>query len=56
MNKNYSSPEFEAKYTYRGSDLGAAWTKERTVFRLWAPTAEAVRIHTPAALPERQIF
>ena len=45
MNKNYSSPEFEAKYTYRGSDLGAAWTKERTVFRLWAPTAEAVRIH-----------
>ena len=44
MNKHYSSPEFEAKYTYSGNDLGAAWTKERTVFRLWAPTAEAVAI------------
>ena len=44
MNKYYSSPEFEAKYSYRGNDLGATWTKERTVFRLWAPTAEAVVI------------
>ena len=45
MNKHYSSPEFEAKYTYSGKDLGAAWTKERTLFRLWAPTAEAVVIN-----------
>ena len=44
MNQYYSSPEFEAKYTYHGTDLGACWTKERTVFRLWAPTAEAVVI------------
>ena len=39
---HYSSPEFEAAYTYTGTDLGAVWTKERTFFRLWAPTAEAV--------------
>jgi len=45
MNKHYSSPEFEAKYTYRGTDLGASWTKECTFFRLWAPTAEAVVIN-----------
>lgn len=45
MNKHYSSPEFEAKYTYHGNDLGAVWTKERTTFRLWAPTAESVVIN-----------
>ena len=45
MNKHYSSPEFEAKYAYHGTDLGASWTKEGTFFRLWAPTAEAVVIN-----------
>ena len=49
MHKRYSSPEFEAKYTYTGNDLGATWTKERTFFRLWAPTAEAVTIHLYAS-------
>ena len=41
----YSSQEFESKYTYHGADLGASWSKDRTVFRLWAPTAEAVTIN-----------
>ena len=45
MNKQYSSPEFEAKFTYTGNDLGAVWTKERTFFRLWAPTAEEVTVN-----------
>ena len=40
----YSSAEFENKYTYSGNDLGAVWTKEKTFFRLWAPTAEAVTV------------
>ena len=44
MNVNYSSPEFEAAYTYRGKDLGAVWSREKTVFRLWAPTADTVTI------------
>ncbi len=45
MHDLYSSSEFEAKYTYTGTDLGAAWTKEKTAFRLWAPTAEEVTIN-----------
>lgn len=36
----YSTCEFEDKYTYAGSDLGATWTPGKTTFRLWAPTAE----------------
>ena len=39
----YSSQAFEEKYTYTGCDLGATWFPNRTVFRLWAPTADEVR-------------
>ena len=41
----FSSPEFESKYTYSGRDLGAVWTPDETVFKLWAPTADAVYLH-----------
>ena len=41
----YSSADFEDQYTYEGDDLGATWTKEKTSFRLWAPTATAVTIN-----------
>ena len=41
----YSSKEFEAKYTYSGNDLGAVWSKEKTVFRLWSPTASQVTVN-----------
>ena len=41
----YSSHTFEEKYTYSGCDLGAIWTPQKTVFRLWAPTAEEVTIN-----------
>ncbi len=41
----YSTSDFEALYTYEGDDLGANWSKEETFFRLWAPTAEAVKIN-----------
>ena len=30
--------------TYNGNDLGAVYSKQNTHFRLWAPTAERVRI------------
>ena len=43
MYEQYSSQEFEEKYTYSGN-LGAFWTPEKTAFRLWAPTAETVSI------------
>ena len=42
MSHIFSTPEFEAAFTYEGHDLGAVWTKEKTTFRVWAPTAEAV--------------
>lgn len=41
----YSTETFEAAYTYEGSDLGANWTAEKTIFRVWAPTAAAVRVN-----------
>ena len=41
----YSTESFEAEYTYEGDDLGAVWTKEKTTFRLWAPTASAVKVN-----------
>ncbi len=42
--KAYSSPEFEAEYTYTGSDLGANHSHEKTFFRLWAPNAEKASV------------
>ena len=42
MNTLYSTPDFEANYTYTGNDLGAVWSAEKTAFRLWAPTAKKV--------------
>lgn len=30
--------------TYLGNDLGVTYTSEKTIFRLWAPTAEQVKI------------
>lgn len=41
----YETKEFEDKYTYTGNDLGAAWTKEKTTFRVWSPEAEAVVVN-----------
>ena len=45
MTELYSTEEFERKYTYSGTDLGARWFREKTVFRLWAPTAKSVKIN-----------
>lgn len=42
---NYSTEEFEREYTYTGNDLGAVWSKEKTTFKVWAPTAEEVRVN-----------
>ena len=40
----FSTKEFEERYTYEGNDLGATWKKDKTFFRLWAPTAELVSL------------
>ncbi len=40
----FDSPEFIEKYTYDG-DLGAINTADSTLFKLWAPTASAVKLN-----------
>ena len=45
MTELYSTEEFERKYTYSGTDLGAVWTREKTAFRLWAPTAKSAKVN-----------
>lgn len=44
MSAIYSSPDFEAAFTYHGNDLGAVWSFDKTTFRLWAPTADRVEV------------
>lgn len=41
----YSTEGFENEYTYTGTDLGATWSSDKTAFRVWAPTAEAVKVN-----------
>ena len=36
--------EFDEKFAYTGTDLGATYSKEETTFKLWAPTAVLVNI------------
>lgn len=43
--KMFESREFEEKYVYKGNDLGAVYEKEKTTFKVWAPTAEKVMLH-----------
>ena len=45
----YSTAAFEAEFTYDGDDLGATWSPEQTVFKVWAPTADAVYVHVYAS-------
>ncbi len=40
----YSTEQFEKEYTYTGNDLGFTYTKEKTSFRVWAPTADSVSL------------
>lgn len=44
----FDSKEFKTKYHYKGKDLGASYNKDRTVFKVWAPTAETVSLCTYA--------
>jgi pullulanase len=43
--KVFSTSDFEKAFYYEGADLGAVWTKEKTFFRLWAPTASSVLLN-----------
>ena len=41
----YSSDTFEQEFTYTGDDLGATWTSSKTTFKVWAPTADSVKVN-----------
>lgn len=41
----FSTKSFEDSYYYDGDDLGAVYSKEATVFRVWAPTASQVVVN-----------
>ncbi len=41
----FSTAKFEEEYTYNGNDLGATYTKDKTSFRVWAPTAQSVTLN-----------
>ncbi len=44
MSYPYDTLEFEENYTYTGRDLGCFWSESKTVFRVWAPTAQEVAL------------
>lgn len=37
--------EIDDQYAYGGNDLGATYSKEKTTFKVWSPTAEAVKVN-----------
>jgi pullulanase, type I len=41
----FNSKEFDEEFYYDGNDLGANYSKEKTVFKVWAPTAEEVSLN-----------
>jgi pullulanase len=43
--KVFSTKEFEDAFFYDGNDLGAIWGKDKTSFRVWAPTASEVMLN-----------
>ena len=47
--KMYDSLDFTKKYTYKGNDLGNTYSKAKTDFRVWAPTASKVSLVTYAS-------
>ena len=45
LKKYFMSKEFTDNYIYDGDDLGATYSKEGTVFKVWAPTATEVSVN-----------
>lgn len=54
FDKLFETSKFASDYTYSGKDLGVTYSKEKSEFRVWAPTSTLVRLNvyfrgTPAA-------
>lgn len=45
LRQYYTSEEFRDKYLYLGPGLGAGYTREKTVFRLWSPLSREVDLN-----------
>ena len=43
--KQFDSIWFEDEFTYTGTDLGAVYTKDKTTWKIWAPTASGVHVN-----------
>ncbi len=41
---NLTVEQIDAQYEYTGNDLGSTWTKDKTTFKVWAPTAAGVKV------------
>ena len=55
LKRYYSSEEFKNKYIYNEKDLGITYLKDKTVFKLWAPTAAEVVIRSDNGIWEKEI-
>ena len=40
----FSNPSFDEQYTYEGNDLGCNYSKNQTIFNLWAPTSSQASV------------
>ena len=47
---------FDMMYEYNGHDLGATYTKEKTVFKLWSPVAKEIELELLLANGMRQFI
>jgi pullulanase len=45
LKKYYISKEFTDNYIYEGKDLGVTYSKDGSVFKVWAPTATEVSVN-----------
>jgi pullulanase len=48
--------EFDHLFYYNGQDLGVSYNKQHTQFKLWAPTATAVRLKLNSPQGKQEIF
>lgn len=50
----FDSRQFQEQYAYMENDLGAVYSRERTVFKVWAPTASEVslQLYTTGSVQE----
>ncbi|WP_250277633.1 type I pullulanase [[Clostridium] colinum] len=52
----FTSKEFEEQYTYLENDLGYQYSGEKTIFKIWAPTAQNIilNLYTKGSKEEKE--